>query len=68
MRNHVTEREGPWRLAGQRSTNFGALQLTIDERYDYIADIWVKDDPLRAHKVRFELVEGTDSLDTARFC
>ena len=40
----------------------------MDERYDYITDIRVKDDPLRAHKVWFELVEGTDSLDTARFC
>ena len=44
------------------------LLSTIDERYDYIAVIRVKDDPSRAHKVRFELVEGTDSVDTARFC
>ena len=32
-------REGPGRLAGQRSTEFGAIQLTIDERHDYIAVI-----------------------------
>ena len=34
---------------GQRSTDFGAIQLTIDERYDYITVIQVKGDPLRAH-------------------
>ena len=68
MRNHVTEREGPGHLAGQKSTDFGAIQLTINERHNYIAVIRVKGDPLRAQKVRFELVEGTDSVDTARFC
>ena len=61
-------REGPGRLAGQMSTDFGAIQLTIDEMYNSIADIRMKDDPSRAHKIRFELVEGTDSVDTARFC
>ena len=55
-------REGPGCLVDQRSTDFGAIQLTIDERYDYIAVIRVKDDPSRAHKVRFELVEGMDSV------
>ena len=55
-------REGPGRLAGQRSTDFGAIQLAIDERYNYIT---VKGDPSRA---RFELVEDADSIDTARFC
>ena len=48
--------------------DFGAIQLTIDERYDYITVIQVKDNPLRAHKIQFELVEGTDSADAARFC
>ena len=61
-------RGGPGRLADQRPTDFGAMQLTIDKSYNYIADIRVKDDPSRAHKVRFELVEGTDSVDTAGFC
>ena len=28
----------------------------------------MKGDPLRAQKVRFELVEGTDSVGMARFC
>ena len=44
------------RLAGQRSTDFAAIQLTINDRYDYIAVIRVKGDPLRAQKVRSELV------------
>ena len=44
-------REGPGRLTGQRSTDFGAIQLTIDDKYNYIAVIRVKDDPLRAHEV-----------------
>ena len=61
-------REGPGRLAGQRSTDFAAIQLTINDRYNHIAVIRVKGDPLRAQKVRFELVEGTDSVDMARFC
>ena len=65
MRNHVTEREGPGHLTGQRSTDFGAIQLTIDERCDYIAVIRVKGDPLR---VQFKLIEGTDSVDMAWFC
>ena len=61
-------REGVGRLAGQRSTDFAVIQLTFNDRYDYIADIRVKGDPLRAQKVRFELVEDTDSVDMARFC
>ena len=60
--------EDPGRLAGQRSTDYAAIQLAINDRYDYIAVIRVKGDPLRAQKVRFELVEGTDSVDMARFC
>ena len=47
-------REGPGRLAGQRSMDFGAIQLTINERYDYIAVIRVKGDPLSAQKVQLE--------------
>ena len=61
-------REGPGRLVGQRSTDFEVIQLTIDVRYEYIAVIRVKGDPLRAQKVLFELVEGSDSIDTAWFC
>ena len=60
-------KEDPGRLTDHRSTDFGAIQLTIDERYNYIAGEQVKDDPSRDHKVRFELVEGTDSIDTAWF-
>ena len=64
-------REGPGHLVDQRSTEFGAIQLTIDDRYDYmsvyIAVIRVKGNPLRAQKSRFELVEGMDSKDTAQF-
>ena len=51
-RNHVTEREAPGRLTGQRSTDFAAIQLTINDRYDYIAVIRVKGDLLRAQKVQ----------------
>ena len=61
-------REGPGCLADQRSTDFEVIQLTIDVRYDYIAVIRVKGAPLRAQKVLFELVEGLDSVYTARFC
>ena len=48
--------------------DFGAIQLTIDESYDYIAVIRVNGDPLRAQKVQFELAEGMASVDTAQFC
>ena len=34
----------------QRSTDFGEIQLTIDERCDYITIIRVKGDPLRAQQ------------------
>ena len=61
------ERDGPGHHAGQSLTDFGAIQLTIDERYDYITVTCMKGDPLRAQKVLFKVVEGTDSIDTAWF-
>ena len=48
----MTEREGKRRSrvpCGSEVNDFGAIQLTIDERYDYITVIRVKGDPLRAH-------------------
>ena len=52
MQSHVTEREGPDHLAGQRSPSLWALQLANDKRHGCITVIRVKGDPLTAQTVR----------------
>ena len=60
-------REGPEHIAGERSSDLQALQLTNNKRHGYIATIRVKCDPSRAQILRFQLIECTESVKTAQF-